>query len=199
MESHLPTDKVQTREEYIDQLKKSTSYVSTDRVRLVGVTSQQLKSVEVLFEGNEYYWNVLVQKIDLQPNETGTLIYPYGTTGVSLLEQKGFVEMSTPYMYDLIKGEATFALAINQTNIDVTRVEIPLDQSPYRPFVKEIFHSKSGKWRRLDREERVILAKEIGEYLNMEGQILIRFSNPTNQRLSLPQPYFQVEGVEKLS
>ncbi|HZG18167.1 MAG TPA: hypothetical protein VE710_24635 [Candidatus Bathyarchaeia archaeon] len=199
MEGTLSTEKAQTREEHIEQLKNSTSFVGSNQVRLVGISSQPLHSVDVLFEGKNHYWNVLTQKIRLQENQMGTLIYPYGTNNVFLMDQKGNVESNTPNMYDIIKGEATFALSLNQANINVTRVEIPLDQSPYRPFKKEIYHSKSGTWKPLGREERVQLTTELDEYLNEEGRILIRFSNPTDQRLTLPQPYFQVEGVEQSS
>ncbi|WP_134687318.1 hypothetical protein [Brevibacillus migulae] len=199
MEGLLPSDKAQTREEHIEQLKKSTSFVGSNEVRLVGVSAQPLHTVDVLLEGKRHYWNVLMQRIRLQANQTGTFIYPYGTNNVFLIDQKGNVESNTPNMFDIIRGEATFALSLNQANLRVTRVEIPLDQSPYRPFKKEIYHSKSGTWQPLGREERVQLTEKLTEYVNEEGRILIRFSNPTDQRLSLPQPYFQVEGVEQSS
>lgn len=197
LDSSLPVGKIETKEQYIDQLKQNATYRSAGQVRLIGITSQPIQTAEVRFAGNNHYWSVLVQNIRLQPNRDGALIYPYGTMNVSLQDQKGNVEAKSPNIFELIKGEATFALSINQAKVDATRVEIPLDQSPYRPFKKEIYHSRSGAWKTLGRAERVILTRELNDYVTQDGQILLRFSNPSDQRLSLPQPYFQVEGVEK--
>lgn len=187
----------ESREDYIKNLKWNVSYASNTKIRLVGITSQPIDIVNVQFAGQNKYWSVLAADAELDANTTGKLVYPYGTLPVYLEEQSGFVESKQPNTWDIVKGEVTFALSINRQLDQITRVEIPLDKSPFRPFKKEIFHQKSGTWKVLGRAERVILEKNMNEYVDKDGNIEIRFSNATAQRFTLPQPYFQVEGVER--
>ncbi|NGQ96321.1 hypothetical protein G3578_14240 [Brevibacillus sp. SYP-B805] len=192
-----PYERALNREQQIARQKEWLMNGESNQLRLIGVSSQPLHTLELLQQGQKHDWNVVVQNISLMPDASGHIVYPYGTLPVQKIDEKGIVDYRHPNIWNLGRGEVTFALSVDQSGLDVTKVEIPLDQSPYRPFRKEIYHAKTGKWKQLGREERVILGKELGEYLNREGQILVRFTNPTDQRFSLPQPYLRLEGVEK--
>lgn len=169
-----------------------------NQIRIVGVSSQPLKVLTMLTEKNTpYYLNVLTQPLRLSPATDGRIHYPFGTLSVESTREDGMVERTGPYTWEMGKGSVTFRLDVNSLDLNVKKIEIPLDQSPYRPFVKEIYHVKSGTWKKLNRDERVILEKNLSEYITRDGNIEIRISNPADQRLSLPEPNFNVEGEEK--
>ncbi|MBO8162636.1 MAG: hypothetical protein H0Z34_02825 [Brevibacillus sp.] len=186
-----------TREERNKELEREVLAGGGTGVRLIGTSTQPLPILSMEEAHQPYYYSVLRQEIKLVPNNTGLVVYPYGTLPVQLKEEKGEFFTTGPNVYELVEGSMTFALAAGQAEVEIKRLTVPLDLSPYRPFEKEVFHAKSNTWKPLERTQRVVLEEEVDEYLNDEGNLLIRFRNPSAQRLSLPTPMFQVEGEEE--
>jgi hypothetical protein len=169
------------------------------QIRVVGVSDKPLPIFSMRRENKAHYWNILSQLVRLQPSLDGTLIYPYGLLPVHVVATEGSLEGRSPYLWELGKGSVTYGLAAGQVHSAIKRVTVPVDHSSFRPFKREIYHAKSGQWKELPREQRVELSGNVGEYINRDGMILIRFTNTTEQRISLPTPFFQVEGEEKRS
>ncbi|UFJ42285.1 hypothetical protein LOK74_07280 [Brevibacillus humidisoli] len=187
-----------SREERMEMIRQD--FLDTnrrDKIRLVGSSSQPLQLFTMQGEHEAHHYSMVSQEVQLTPNQDGRIVYPYGTLPVRLENEEGKFFSRSSYAYELADGSATFALAAGEADIDVKRLEVPLDLNPYRPFVKEIYHAKSNTWKPLGREERVVLEEQLPEYLNRDGNLLIRFRNPTSQPLTLPEPLFQVEGEER--
>lgn len=194
----LQQDQPLSREQRIEQMKYDISQgYFPNQVHLVGIHKQDMNVLSMERENQAHFWNAIHQTVKLVPGENGKIIYPYGTLAVNVAGTEGLFESKSVNLYELAKGSVTFALSVEQPDLQLERVLIPLDQSPYRPFKKELFHVKTGQWEKLEREQGVDLQGNIKEYINRNGSILIRFTNPSDQRLSLPQPFFQVEGKEE--
>lgn len=186
-----------TREERIEMMRKELlSRHATDRIRLLATTTQPLELLRMQTEHEAHYYSVLSQTIRLQANAEGRIVFPYGTLPVRTVAEEGRVYRTSTHAYEVMEGSVTFALAVGNVDFTVKRLEVPLDLSPYRPFVKEIYHAASDTWQPLEREQRVVLEEELAAYLNRDGTLLIRFRNPSSQPLELPEPLFQVEGEE---
>jgi hypothetical protein len=186
-------------EERIRRLQDDVlSFEGSDRVRIMGVNRQPLPLISLQQEHRSRYWNVISQTVRLQPDQRGVITYPYGMLGVDMHESTGELDSKSPYLWELAKGSVTFSLKLGQARNHAERLIVPLDHSSFRPFQKAIFHQKSGQWRSLPRDKRLVLEADLSEYLTPDGTVLIRFSHPGAQRLSLPMPFFQVEGREPI-
>jgi hypothetical protein len=184
-----------TREERVELTKQNIgAYFPGAPVHLMGFSDQALPVFHIISKQlAEHYWNVIAQPIKLMPGPNGRTVYPYGTLPVSTLNLDRYSDPRNIAP----KGTITYELAVGKADLQVKRVEIPLDLSPYRPFEKAILDVKRGMWQPLDRSQRVILEENLPQYLGPDGTIQIRFNNPTDQRLSMPLPFFQVEGEER--
>mgnify|MGYP001770256712 FL=1 len=169
-----------------------------DSVRILGVNSQPIPLITFQEEHRSHYWNVISQTVRLQPDKRGVITYPYGLLDVSIQESTGELEPKSPYLWDVAKGSVTFSLKLGQARHHAERLIVPLDHSSFRPFQKAIFHQKSGQWKPLPRDKRLVLEADLSEYLTPDGTVLLRFSHPGAKRLSLPIPFFQVEGREPI-
>lgn len=189
--------RVDTWEAYVAEMKQDLTQSSAFVTRITAIHEEALPTLRMNHAGQHHYWNQITQPVQLTPGEDGSILYPYGTLPVHIVNQEGNLDSRYPNIWDIAKGSVTFGLQVD-TTLQIKRLEVPLEQSPYRPFKKEVFHAQSGQWRELQRDERLTITS-VAEYVNRDGMILIRFTNETEQRLSLPQPFFQVEGVEKTS
>jgi hypothetical protein len=201
---YLPDQSIQslqqpfTKEQQISLMKQEIMQgYFPGQIHLVGTCTDDLRILAAQREIKRHAWNVLHQTVQLAPGDNGKIVYPYGLLSTNVESTEGIFDAKSPGLYEIAKGSVTFGLQVAQPNVKAERVQIPLEQSPYRPFRKEIFHAKSGQWKELGREQGVDLQAELHEYVNRDGKILIRFSNPTEQRLSLPEPFFQMEGEEE--
>jgi len=187
-------------EEKTARLKQNAlgAYVG-NQIRIVGVSDKPLPTLTLRVDHQAHYWNVVSQSIRLQPAPDGTVVYPYGLLPVHVWNTDGTLEGRSPMLWELSKGSVTFGLPVDQIREDIKRITVPLDHSSYRPFKREVFHAKSGRWQVLPREARLELTGKISEYINRDGVLLLRFTNTADQRISLPAPFFQVEGEEKKS
>jgi len=185
----------QTREQYIAELKENLTNPTAVTTRITAIHEEALPTLRMNHGGRHHFWNMITQQVELTPAADGSIIYPYGTLPVHVVNQDGNLDSRYPNIWDLSKGSVTFGLQMD-SSLRINRLEVPLEQSPYRPFKKEVFHAQSGQWRELKRDEHLTIT-QVAEYVNRDGMILIRFTNETEQRLSLPQPFFQVEGEEK--
>lgn len=184
-------------EERIRRLQDDVlSFEGGDRVRILGVNRQPLPLITFQQEHRSRCWNLISQTVRLQPDQRGVITYPYGLLGVDMHESTGELESKSPYLWELAKGSVTFSLKLGQARNHAERLIVPLDHSSFRPFQKAIFHQKSGQWKPLPRDKRLVLEADLSEYLTPDGTVLLRFSHPGVQRLSLPMPFFQVEGRE---
>ncbi|QQE76283.1 hypothetical protein KDJ56_10370 [Brevibacillus composti] len=173
------------------------TYGSADTVRVIGINRDPLSLVTAKLPHRSHYYNVISQNIELKPDRSGKITFPYGMLRVNILETKGDLDVNPSGLWEISKGSVTFSLELGQAINVAERIVVPLDHSMYRPFVKEVFHQKSGKWKTLDREKRLVLGEELREYLTPEGAIQIRLSHPGEERLAFSMPYFQVEGKER--
>ncbi|MFM1650974.1 hypothetical protein ACI7RC_02605 [Brevibacillus sp. B_LB10_24] len=184
-----------TREERVELTKQNIgAYFPGAPVHLMGFSDQALPVFHIQNKQlAEHYWNVIAQPITLMPGPDGRTVYPYGTLPVSTINLDRYSDPRNIAP----KGTITYELSVGKADLQVKRVEIPLDLSPYRPFEKAIFDVKRGMWQPLERSQRVILEENLPQYLGPDGTIQIRFNNPTDQRLSMPLPFFQAEGEER--
>jgi hypothetical protein len=188
----------ETLEEQVERIKNSLlESDGSEQIRLVGVSSKPLPIIRLQTEHQAHYWNVITQAVSLRPDENGKITYPYGLLGVDVYQGSGDFERKSRNLGELGKGTVTFALKVGHLSGTIDRVTVPLDLAPFRPFHKEIYHARSGQWKNLERDQRIELRENVREYINRDGVILIRFTNPGHQRISLPMPFFQVEGEEK--
>lgn len=189
---------LETREGRVKQLQETVlSYGRENQIRVVGTNTEPLPLLNMLEPHQSHYWNVVSQTVQLQPDQQGVITYPYGLLDVSIQETTGDFDSSSAYLWELGKGSITFALGAGDADVDLKRLIVPLDHSSFRPFKIEMFHQKSGKWKLLGRGERLVLDKELQDTLTPQKKLLIRVSHDGKQRLSLPMPFFQVEGVER--
>ncbi len=199
-EPHGPSDRQPSVEVQLDRLKANALAGNIpNQIRVVGIHTQALPIISMRKENTSHYWNIVSQSVRLQPSPDGNMTYPYGLLPVNVIGSEGFFDNRATNLWELGKGSVTFALGLGQVPHSIDRVAVPLDHSSYRPFKREIFHAKSGKWEELQREQSVVLSRNVSEYVNRDGNILIRFTNTSEQRISLPTPFFQVEGEEKKS
>lgn len=186
----------------VEQVRKNmetaVSVAQPNALRILGRSTQPMPIMSMVSnDKRESYYTVFTQAFRLSPGTDGLVHYPSGTLEASAIQMDGVVNNTGTNAWELGKGTITFHLQLGSADLQVKRVVIPLDQSPYRPFDKEIHNMKTKQWEKLGREQRVTLDQTLGDYLNSDGNIELRFKNPTNQRLSLPAPYFTVEGEEK--
>ncbi|MGO0061548.1 hypothetical protein ACTID9_16250 [Brevibacillus fluminis] len=184
-----------TDAERIKELKDAIADGGQVGIRLVGINQAALPVMEMEKPHRAHYWNVFHENVTLLPSSTGRIVYPYGTLPIDDTKDAGNVNYRDG-MWVLEKGSLTFTLAVNRAPFTPEKVEIPFDQSVYHPFKKAIFRAKTGKWEELDKDQPLTLEQNLNDYLTIDGKLLIRFSNDTNTPLSMPEPFFQVEGVE---
>ncbi|MET3288700.1 UNVERIFIED_CONTAM: hypothetical protein ABID98_001270 [Brevibacillus sp. OAP136] len=184
-----------TDEERINELKDAIANSGQIGIRLIGINQAAIPVMEMEKPHHAHYWNVFQEKVTLLPASSGRIIYPYGTLPIDDTKVTGNVNYRDG-LWVLEKGSVTFTLAVNRAPFTPKKVEIPFDQSVYHPFKKEIYRAKAGKWEELNKEKPLSLEQQLSDYLTIEGKLLIRFSNDTNSPLSMPEPFFQVEGVE---
>ncbi|MGN7470434.1 hypothetical protein [Brevibacillus sp. SAFN-007a] len=170
-------------------------YAQSGQVRLIGMTTAPVPLMNMQEPHQAHYWNVVTQPVQLQPQADGNVMLPYGLLQAELMEATGDYESNTGYLWQLGKGSMTFELRTDTANLELKRLLVPLDHSSYRPFRIEYFHRKSGKWQTVDRGTKLVLEEELPDALTANRTLLLRFSNGTASRLSLPTPFFQVEGV----
>ncbi|GAA4701873.1 hypothetical protein [Brevibacillus fulvus] len=185
---------LRSKEEWVAQNKEQVLDIGNNSLQITGVSDSDLEIFQPDYQGVSHHWTVVQQPVELQPNDDERIVYPYGLLEVSVASTEGNFDYTSQNTIALSKGSVTFALHVSQPGLRVKTVEIPLDESPYRIFKKEIFNTKTGKWQEIGRDNGITLTDDLHEYLNTEGNILIRLSNPAEERLILPQPYFQVEG-----
>ncbi|USG68092.1 hypothetical protein NDK47_12745 [Brevibacillus ruminantium] len=191
-------DGEETPEQRLSRMQDAViSYGNSNKVRVVGINQAPLPIFSLNMFHEASYYNVITQNVELQANQNGDITYPFGMLSVNFHEAKGDIDSNRYGLWEISKGSVTFALQMGRAINFADRVIVPLDHSMFRPFQKEVFHQKSGKWKPIKREQRLILGSEFHEYLTPEGAILIRFSNPAEQRLSFSMPFFQVEGKER--
>jgi hypothetical protein len=113
-------------------------------------------------------------------------------------EIKGMVNQ-LPDGWQIQKGSINFALKVEKTNqIDIKKVEIPLNETPYEPFEKQIYNVKTDQWESIQGKALCHIGQDqLAHYVTTGGEIVIRLINPTEQKWIAPIPYFQVEGVKK--
>lgn len=180
------------------QLKESVlSYGQGNQVRMVGTSSEELPLLTMREPHRAHYWNVIKQSVRLQADDKGIVTYPYGLLGVVVQETTGDYDANSAYLWQLGKGSITFELRAGSAQMDMKRLIVPLDHSSFRPFKMEYFNQKSGKWLPIERGTRLILEKDLLEALTPDKSLLLRFSHDGATRLSLPTPFFQVEGRER--
>ncbi|MEJ8546074.1 hypothetical protein [Brevibacillus borstelensis] len=173
------------------------AYGGDKAIRIKGVNQDPLSPFALKLPHREHHWNVITQNVQLEPDASGHITFPFGMLRVDIHEVKGDFDSNSAGLWELSKGSVIFSLKLGEAFQTADQLTVPLDHSMFRPFEKEVFHQKSGKWMALPRGKRLVVGKELREYLTPDGSILIRFSNPGEQRLALPMPYFQVEGKER--
>ncbi|MGV3136742.1 hypothetical protein ACEF06_09800 [Brevibacillus agri] len=198
----MPRDQQQDEQDSPEKRRKEMQeniigYAQGGQVRLIGITTEPVPLMKMQEPHQAHYWNVVNQTVQLQPQAEGDVILPYGLLNAELFEASGDYESNSGYLWQLGKGSITFELRTDATNLELKRLLVPLDHSSYRPFRIEYFHQKSGKWRTVEHGTKLVLEQELQDALTANRTLLLRFSNSTVSRLSLPTPFFQVEGVRK--
>lgn len=194
LEQHSPDSPEERRKQLQEDV---IGYAQGGQVRLIGITTEPVPLMKMQEPHQAHFWNVVNQNVQLQPQADGKVILPYGLLNAVLSEASGDYETNTGYLWQLGKGSITFELETDATNLELKRLLVPLDHSSFRPFHIEYFHQKSGKWRTVDRGTKLVLAQELHDALTANRTLLLRFTNSTATRLTLPTPFFQVEGVRK--
>lgn len=187
-----------TIEEQHNRLKDIVmTYGQGNQVRIVATSDEELPLLTMREPHRAHYWNVVNQAVYLKPNDQGIVTYPYGLLGVYINETVGEYDSSGPNLWQLGKGSITFELKAGNAQMEMERLIVPLDHSPFRPFKIEYFHQKSGRWLPVERASRLVLEKDLEDVLTPQQSLLLRFSNDGTTRLSMPTPFFQVEGSER--
>lgn len=191
--------KRETEQERIKELQENVlSYGRGHEVRIVGISTEPLPLLTMQEPHQAHYWNVVHQSIRLKPDGQGIVTYPYGLLDVSVQETSGDVDAKSAYLWELGRGSITFELNADDARLDLERLIVPLEHSSFRPFQIEIFRQKYGKWTSLGRGEKLVLDKgQLEDTLTPRGTVLLRFSHSGTPRLTLPTPFFQVEGRER--
>lgn len=197
MPRQLETGKKETPEERRKQLQEAVlSYSRGHEVRIIGINTQELPMLAMQEPHQSHYWNVIHQTIHLQPDSQGIITYPYGLLDVMVQDTTGDYDSKSAYLWELGKGSITFELEAGEARLNLERVIVPLEHSSFRPFRMEVFEQKTGRWLPLERGKRLVLDKQLAQMLTPRGTLLLRFSNDGAPRLTLPTPFFQVEGRE---
>lgn len=185
-------------EERLEQLKENViSFSRENKLRVIGVNTEPLPLLSMQEPHLAHYWNVVHQTVRLEADEKGMVTYPYGLLGISVSDTSGDVDSNSPYLWELGKGSITFELDAAGTGLKVERLTVPLDHSSFRPFHIEVFSQRTGKWIALKRGERLVVDKQLQEMMTPRGTLLLRFTHHASPRLTLPTPFFQVEGREQ--
>ncbi|QRG65345.1 hypothetical protein [Brevibacillus choshinensis] len=191
-------NKETTSEERRKQMQESVlTYSRGHEVRVLGVNTQELPLLTMQEPHQSQYWNVIHQTIPLGPDSRGIITYPYGLLDVVVRETSGDYDSNSAYLWELGKGSITFELEAGEAKLDLERVIVPLEHSSFRPFRIEVFEQKTGRWLPLERGKRLMLDKELAQMLTPRGTLLLRFSHDGTPRLTLPTPFYQVEGRER--
>lgn len=144
-----------------------------------------------------YYSTLLVQNVQMDPAANGKVIYPFGSLPARIGEASGKWE-PVQNGYQLNNGFLNIALKVRPEQFLAEKVEIPINEAPYRPFTIKIFNVKKNEWESVEQTKPLFLIREqLQNYLTPQGELIIRFINPTESRLILPIPYFQSEGVNE--
>lgn len=195
MPRHQNQDDLDTRQERMKQLQEDVlMYGKENQVRIIGMNTEPLPLLRMRMPHRALYWNVVSQPIRLRADQQGIITYPYGLLEVNVQEATGDYDTKSAYLLELGKGSAVFELKVGEAQVSLKRIIVPLDHSSFRPFQTEVFHQKTGKWKQLGRGERLVLDHDLLEYLTSKETILLRFSHNGKQRMTLPTPFFQVEG-----
>ncbi|MED4582215.1 hypothetical protein P9578_05385 [Brevibacillus choshinensis] len=184
--------------ERLKQLQESVlSYGRDHEVRMIGINTQELPLLTMQEPHQSEYWNVIHQTIRLKPDQNGIITYPYGLLDVNIQETSGDYDSKSAYLWELGKGSITFELKAGEAELSLERLIVPLEHSSFRPFQIEVFQQKTGRWLALERGKRLVLDEDLAEMLTPKGTLLLRFSHSGTPRLTLPTPFFQVEGRER--
>ncbi|MGD8191190.1 hypothetical protein ACQCN2_14520 [Brevibacillus ginsengisoli] len=185
-------------EELYANMKSAVVRTVPNTLRIVGVSTEPLSVMNMVSQDKkEFYYNVFNQGFRLSPSQDGRIHYPSGTLEANAVQIDGNAPNNGNGYWEFGRGSVTFHLQLDSCNLVVKRVVIPFDQTPYRPLLKEIHNIKANKWEKLDRSQRVVLDDRLTDYLNSDGNLEVRLTNESAQRLSVPTPYFAVEGEEK--
>lgn len=203
-----PTDrnriKEQTRLDRLQSLAKSTAWEwgqgALQPIQITGIsTVEGFNLFDVLDRSEVPHYSTLVrQQTNLTSQPSGTVLFPYGTLPARMGEAQGSWSQFDPNVWELSEGFINFALKVHPDGIEVKRVEIPLNEAPYKPFEKKIYNVEKDQWETIQAEEPLVFeGKELAPYVTSGGEMVLRFRNQTAQNIVLPVPYFQVEGEEK--
>jgi hypothetical protein len=144
-----------------------------------------------------YYSTLLVQNVQMDPASNGKVIYPFGSLPARIGEASGKWE-PVQNGYQLNNGFLNIALKVQPEQFLAEKVEIPINEAPYQPFTIKLFNVKKNEWEPVEQTKPLFLIREqLQNYLTPQGELIIRFINPTECRLILPIPYFQSEGVNE--
>jgi hypothetical protein len=144
-----------------------------------------------------YYSTLLVQNVQMDPAANGKVIYPFGSLPARIGEASGKWE-PVQNGYQLDNGFLNIALKVQPEQFLAEKVEIPINEAPYRPFTIKLYNVKKNEWESVEQTKPLLLIREqLHNYLTPQGELIIRFINPTESRLILPIPYFQSEGVNE--
>jgi hypothetical protein len=82
--------------------------------------------------------------------------------------------------------------------VNTTRVEIPLQEAPFRPFEIKIYNFVTKQWEQIKRDESVkIDSSNRMKYSTAAGEVKVEIANSTNKSILLPYPHFYAEGEGK--
>jgi hypothetical protein len=172
----------------------AVSFGQENPMQFVGISEDPLPILDMQTDHTPLYRNTVVQSFEIKPNRAGRVVYPYGTLSAYLANSLPSAHEISGRLIAFHNGSVTLGFPVKLDGIRADFVEIPLDGSPYRPFEKELYHHKTQTWKKLGREEAVRLQGKLEEYMNPNGNLLVRFTNRTGQQLELPYPYYRLEG-----
>ncbi|MBP1933796.1 hypothetical protein [Ammoniphilus resinae] len=196
--------KEQTRLDRLQSLAQSTAWewgkASSQPILITGVSSDQgFDPFDVLDRSEIHHYSTLVrQQANLSSQPGGMILFPYGTLPARMGEAQGSWSQFDQNVWELSEGFINFALKVHPDGIEVKRVEIPLNEAPYKPFEKKIYNVEQDQWEAIRTDVPLVFeGDEWAPYMTSGGEIVLRFRNKTAQNIVLPVPYFQVEGEEK--
>jgi hypothetical protein len=144
-----------------------------------------------------YYSTLFVQNVQMAPARNGKVIYPYGSLPARVDEASGKWEQ-VPNGFQLDNGFVNLALKVQPEQFLAEKVEIPVDEASYQPFKIKLYNVKKNEWKPVDQMKPLVLkGEQLQNCLNPQGELMVRFVNPTDSKLILPFPYFQSEGVNE--
>ncbi|RXT13525.1 hypothetical protein [Ammoniphilus sp. CFH 90114] len=189
--------RVLNRHERMERLQRSHyEYNATSiPVTITGWSEEGIEVFNVVDrEEKKYYSTIVRQNTTLIASSNGKQIYPYGTLPLRIGETKGNWE-GVQGGYYVSNGFLNFALKVQPNGLMVDRIEVPLNETPYKPFEKKIYNVKKDRWDTVESNQPIILTgTEKEEYITPQGEIVLRFYQESEERVFLPQPFFLVEG-----